>query len=108
MRFLGVSRVGDPVKPFWQLGRVNVAQDNLDCFRHESLMRELIAREEVRETLRLIVSRGKDRSANGSVLGFANENSQKKVEETFKDLGPKQTGEFGDVKDDFWWEALHR
>src|SRR5262245_45674047 len=103
MRVLGVSRVGDPVKPFWQLGRVNVAQDNLDCFRHESLMRELIAREEVREELRLIFRRCKVRGATGYVRGFANEKSQKKVEETFKDLGPKQTGEFGDVKDDFWW-----
>ncbi len=103
MRFLSVRRVRDPEKPVWQPGRINVTQDGLDYFRHESLMRELMAKEEVRESLQLIVSLGKDPSANRSVLGVADENSQKEVEETCKDFGPKQTGEFGDVKNDFWW-----
>jgi hypothetical protein len=60
-----------------------------------------MAREKVREPLRLVISRGKDRRSYCAVPGVADEDSQKEVEETCKDLGPKQTGEFGDVKNDF-------
>lgn len=59
-------------------------------------MRELVATEEVRESLGLIVRGRKDRSADRAVFGFADEHAEEEINEAVKDLDSKERGKFED------------
>jgi hypothetical protein len=58
--FLTMCTVSDPEEPLRQASPINSFQDGARQLRHKSLMRESMATEQIRESLRLVICRSKD------------------------------------------------